>query len=203
MMRERYHTLLQATGQDKKSVASTDPALIWASVTNVVPSSMTLALQVFRSQSTLCTLKTSLSRLSSPPTTEELESIPLLLSMHAETLRFGVQIHIPRSAPYHDLHIGSVTIPRNKLIMANTWIMQTDEAIWNTKNGQQPLDEYWAERFLIDPSDETSGPTRKGAKHSPELAKMNSKYFSTDALEGAWIPYGGGQHACPGRLLAK
>ncbi|KAI1074867.1 cytochrome P450 [Whalleya microplaca] len=203
MVRERYPMLLGATGQDEKSVASTDLAFIWATVTNVIPSSMTLALHVFRSQPLLSSLRTSLSQLSPSPTIEDLETVPLLLSMYAETLRFGVQIHIPRSAPYHDLHVGGVAIPKNKLIMTNTWLMHTDENTWNTKGGEQPLDHFWAERFLVDPKDATSGPMKMAGSSSTEQNGKGEVYFSTAGLEGAWIPYGGGHHACPGRLLAK
>jgi len=121
--------------------------------------------------------------------------------MYAETLRFGVQIHIPRSAPYHDLHVDGITIPKNKLILINTRLLHMDEEVWNTKAGQQPLDRFWAERFLVDPRDETSGPTKKIFR--PAENPGRGVYFSADGLEGAWIPYGGGQHACPGRLLAK
>ncbi|RYP77924.1 hypothetical protein DL769_003297 [Monosporascus sp. CRB-8-3] len=172
-------------------------------VTNVVPSSMTLALHIFRFYRVLASLRTSLSRLPKSPSIEELETIPLLLSLYAETLRFGVQIHIPRSAPYHELHIGEVTIPRNKLIMTNTWLMHTDENLWNTKGGEHPLDQFWAERFLVDPEDERSGPVKQKADPSTENKPEKQVYFSVAGLEGAWIPYGGGQHACPGRLLAK
>ncbi|KAM4054663.1 cytochrome p450 [Hirsutella rhossiliensis] len=204
MMRERYTTLLGANGQDEASVASTDLAFIWASVTNVIPSSMTLALHVFRSPKLVSSLRSSLSRLQSPTAVQDLETVPLLLSIYAETLRSTVQIHIPRSAPFNELHVGGVTIPRNKLILVNTRLSHMDERVWNTKDGTRPLEQFWAQRFLVDPSDESSGPTRKRpASAGPGDKAHGHVYFSTDGLEGAWIPYGGGQHACPGRVLAK
>ncbi len=110
MMKERYSMLLSAAGQDEASVASTDLAPIWAyvssitysrlscasraysnfwanlphsSVTNVVPSSMTLALHIFRSPALLSSLRSSLSRLPPSPGIKDLESIPLLMSMYA------------------------------------------------------------------------------------------------------------------------
>ncbi|KAI1770960.1 cytochrome P450 [Hypoxylon cercidicola] len=199
MMKERYHMLLATKGQDAKSVAITDLALIWASVTNVAPSTMTLALHVLSSSSLLSSLRTSLSSTGPLPSIESLESIPLLLSMYAETLRFGVQVHIPRIAPHHELTIGGATIPRNKLMMANTWLMHMDDTLWNTKGGEKPLDEFWAERFLVDPEDPTSGPGKTAGPRDGE----KGVHFSTADVEGAWIPYGGGHHACPGRLLSK
>ncbi|KAI0513192.1 cytochrome P450 [Xylaria bambusicola] len=202
MMRERYHTLLGATGQDESSVASTNLAFIWASATTVVPSSTTMAIQIFRSQSLLTSLRGSLSRLPPTPTIKELESIPLLLSTYAETLRFGIHIHIPRTAPHHDLSVNNTIIPKDHLILINTRLAHTDEEVWDTHHGMRPLDEFHADRFIIDPNDPTSGPTRK--KQPIPIEKLeHGAYFSAEGLEGAWIPYGGGQNACPGRLLAK
>lgn len=123
--------------------------------------------------------------------------------MYAETLRFGVQIHIPRSAPYHRLTIGGVEIPENKLIMANTWMAHTDERVWNTKDGTQPLDRFWAERFLVDPSDPTSGPTKKQIPAQPEKRVEQAVKFSVEGLEGSWIPYGGKLRLLPSHPLLE
>lgn len=250
MMRDRYPALLGATGQDKASVASADLAAIWASVTNVVPSSAALILQIFRSERLLSSLRDSLFSLPNfqqgdtdtdagfqAPSTKDLESIPLLLSMYAETLRFGVRIHIPRTAPYHELRIGSgslvAPVPKGALMIVNTWLAHTDE-VWDNKNGQRPLDEFWAERFLISSgpssyaSDTTAssgdrcsgdsqhpkvtltGPAKKTAPTSSMSqvsragensglqqdekdmgTRSSSVYFSTQGLEGAWVPFGG------------
>lgn len=200
MVRDRYYMLIKAAGQDEDSVASTNLALMWASVTNVVPSTTSLMLQICNSPSLLSTLQSRLSKASRPLSFKELESIPLLNSLYAETLRYGVQIHIPRTAPHRPIRLGGITIPEDKLIIANTWLSHTDEDVWNTKGGKHPLNEFWAERFLVDPNDETSGPVKH---HNLQKPDTKDPYFSLDGLDGAWIPYGGGQHACPGRLLAK
>ncbi|KAI0167596.1 cytochrome P450 [Pestalotiopsis sp. NC0098] len=200
MMKERYQLLMNATGQDEDSVASTDLALIWASVTNVVPSTTTLALQIFKSQSITSAVEAHLSALPQPPSWKDVESIPLLNSMYAETLRYGVQIHIPRTSPNQPVSIGDTTIPTNKLLIANTWFEHTNEDIWNTRNGEHPLNEFWPERFIVDPHDRSSGPAKHPRTNNEDL---KGPQFSLDGLEGAFIPFGGGQHACPGRLLAK
>ena len=124
---------------------------------------------------------------------------PVLLSMYAETLRFGVQIHIPRNSPHANLHIGQKIIPRNKTVLLNTWIAHTDKKVWNTSGGQHPLESFWAGRFLIDPNDPQSGPVRRSSHDlSKDLPKdkFNSMgpSFSTEGLEGAWIPFGGKSH---------
>ena len=54
-----------------------------------------------------------------------------------------------------------------------------------------------------------NGPLSPEYKESTENAEKRSTgispeaHFSTKGLSGAWIPYGGGFSACPGRLLAK
>ena len=170
------------------------------SVTNVVPSAMTLTLHACRDTS----LRSDIRR-SMIDTTESadcrrvdlraLESQPLLLSMYAETLRFSVQIHVPRTAPHQNLSVNKLSVPKNKLILINTWLAHTDETVWNTKNGAFPLDRFWPRRFLIDSEDPTSGPTKssfqKKTNADAQIHWTEGPQFSTEGLEGAWIPYGG------------
>lgn len=155
---------------------------------------MTLTYHIFSSPRLRSSLRSSISSLPQPPPFKSLESISLLASMYAETLRFGVQIHVPRSAPYHELNVGGVTIPRDKMVMVNTWLAHTDENIWNTKQGKHPLDHFWAERFLVDPNDATSGPTRQENEAAAGMEKSSqaeSIRFSIEGLDGSWIPFGG------------
>ena len=169
-------------------------------MTNVVPSSFTLALHLFQDASLLSTIRQSLADAIEPGARIKfnlkiLEKQPLLLSMYAETLRFGVQIHIPRCSPHQDLTIGKIRIPENKLILMSTWLAHTDEEVWNTKEGSFPLGTFWAQRFLIDPKDALSGPTktkRVACTTTPIGKRVNeTPNYSTEGLEGAWIPYGG------------
>lgn len=169
-------------------------------MTNVVPSSLTLALHIFRDESLLSTIRQSLAEAIEPGARIQfelkmLEKQPLLLSMYAETLRFGVQIHVPRCSPHQDLTIGKIRIPGNKLILMSTWLAHTDEEVWNTKGGNFPLGTFWARRFLIDPKDPLSGPTKTKRVVCTTTAIENrvneEPRYSTEGLEGAWIPYGG------------
>ncbi|GAW17254.1 hypothetical protein ANO14919_067090 [Xylariales sp. No.14919] len=47
-------------------------------------------------------------------------------------------------------------MPPTKPVIANTRVQHTNETIWNTKGRQNPLDSFWAERFLVDPTNNTS-----------------------------------------------
>lgn len=169
-------------------------------VTNVVPSSMTLTSHVVRDVSLCSEVRQGLADTIEPGAwlkfdLKKLEKQPLLLSLYAETLRFGVQIHVPRTSPHRDLNIRNMLIPQNKLMLVNTWLAHTDENVWNTKAGAFPLDSFWAQRFLIDPNDPSSGPTKKRsqprATTESSVGTAREPYFSTEGLEGAWIPYGG------------
>ncbi|KAK3374272.1 cytochrome P450 [Lasiosphaeria ovina] len=247
MMRERYRELMQTRGQDEESMAAYDLSLIWGTMTNAVPAAMTLLLHILRSKEDLLpSLHASLSSLQRQqqqqqqqrdgrrgrPTIKDLESIPLLSSMYAETLRYGMRIDVPRTAPYADVAfpspahypaVDAVVVPRGALMAANMWDAHGDERVWDTKSGAHPVDSFWARRFLVDPRDPSSGPAvtttvrKTTTVSSGELATVDDEevamsaaqrakggvHFSLDGLDGAWIPYGGGLHACPGRLLAK
>ncbi|KAL8671173.1 MAG: hypothetical protein Q9168_004326 [Polycauliona sp. 1 TL-2023] len=186
--------------QDQDSVASTDLAFIWSTVTNVVPSAMALLIHTKGDRSVFEEVQreiaSSIESVSQPRfTLKKLEQQTLLQSLYAETLRFGVQIHIPRHVPHQPLKIGDRFIPSNNLLIFNTWLAHTDKAIWNTKNGAHPLDKFWARRFILDSKDASSGPCKKQQKVDGDPASQaedaTKAIYSTSGLEGAWIPYGG------------
>ncbi|KAK8078601.1 cytochrome P450 [Apiospora saccharicola] len=166
------------------------------SVSNVVPSSATLAIYILSDKALVSSLQSSLSSLSPDLLPKELESIPLLVSAYAEALRFGVHIHVPRNAPHHDVRVQGVTIPKDKLLFVNTYLAHNDEAVWNTRNGEKPLNRFCADRFLTDPSDPSSGPAKKMKQAAASGKAKGGVQFSTEGLDGAWIPFGD-------RLLAK
>ena len=70
-----------------------------------------------------------------------------------------------------------------------------DAEVWNTKGGAHLLDKFWAERFLIDPNDPESGPTRMnvighGNTDDKKLIySVDEVRFFLKNLEGSWIPY--------------
>ena len=161
---------------------------------------MTLALHAFRDESLLHGIRQGLQSTSDSESAapkfdmRQLEKHDLLMSMYAETLRFSVQIHIPRTTPHRDLNIGGKVVPKNKLMLVNTWLAHTAEDVWNTKDNAFPLSTFWGRRFLVDPSDPSSGPCKKPAitKHSQaDAPERGNAEFSTEGLKGAWIPFGG------------
>ena len=78
----------------QKAQVAHEMTLQWT-VTNVVPSSMTLTLQIFRNAEILSRIHQGLADAVEPGTGvrfgwKQLEWNPLLLLMYAKTLRFGV-----------------------------------------------------------------------------------------------------------------
>jgi cytochrome P450 len=150
---------------------------------------------------------------------------PLLQSIYAETLRLQTAILIARMPAREDYQLGEYSFKKDKLLVAASYIAHHDPKVWNqgTVEDPHPLNKFWAERFLIKPDQDHSGPvlqsyrsrqvdgsttTRPGpparvdSVMQPSSPEPEVKY-STDGLAGAWVPYGGGQSLCPGRHYAK
>jgi cytochrome P450 len=80
----------------------------------------------------------------------------------------------------------------------------TNPRLWNS---HKPLDKFWAQRFIVYPDDKQSGPWSKAkrAQLEPNEKDINIREprFKLTGMSGAWMPYGAGEHMCPGRFLAK
>lgn len=119
-------------------------------------------------------------------------SSPLLQSVYAEVLRQRVSLFHNRSPTMGDYKLGPYTLRNVGLVCISTDIAHNSTKAWGptrTDNGTRPLHEFWAERFL--------------AQDALDAEKMIDERFSTEGLDGTWIPYGGGALMCPGRHLAK
>lgn len=122
-----------------------------------------------------------------------LSNSPIISSIYAETLRLHVQTFTVVSSPIENISLGKFWLPRGELGLVNSHLAHTDNEFWNTKEDSFPLDTFWAERFLIDPADPSSGPSKLGPGASHHESTNGAPYFSLKGLEGSWIPYGGKQ----------
>ncbi|KAK8053218.1 cytochrome P450 [Apiospora saccharicola] len=147
---------------------------------------------------------------------EKLLEQPLLQSAYAETLRLRVAIALPRTVEHGDFNLAGYKIEENRHILMFTWPIMQDEEAW-ARAGKPPLrpfDQFWAERFLVpkqqhQQQQQQQQPVAGGRRSSDsdgdvvENNKSGDYEFSLRGLAGRWIPYGGGQHLCPGRHFAK
>lgn len=166
LMRSRQRVLLAADGQNSEALATSDLGLIWGSITNVVPSAMLVLLHVLRDRGNVLprvraevcaavdsdSLDVDLDKL--------LHAAPLLSSVYAETLRLHARAHITRSSPHAEVTLESWRLPRGRVCLVNSYASHRDEGFWNTRGGAFPLNQFWAERFLVYPGDPESGPIR-------------------------------------------
>jgi cytochrome P450 len=161
-------------------------------------------------------------------------SNPLLQSIYAEVLRMQVGIALPLTASVPECSIEGWSFKQGETILASTWHAGRDHRVWNTGtvDDPHPVDEFWAERFLVKPDDPVHiGPVKRvvdkdlteettpssstgdfpqqappGNDHQHHNGKGKDKdeeTFSLSGTAGSWIPFGGGVKLCPGRHFAK
>jgi hypothetical protein len=121
---------------------------------------------------------------------KKLEKLPLLSSIYAETLRLYAKSYLIACSPYADIQLGTWWLPKGEMGLVNSHNSHIDATFWNTKDGLHPVDKFWADRFIYDPRDSSTGPVK------PEFRKLSKPegsrpFFSMEGLESAWIPYGG------------
>lgn len=169
---------------------------------NMVPSVQMALIHLFEDQRVLARVREEIRRSFGPRPADEfdiqrLSSIPLLHSIYAETLRLHVTSYTIVSAPDNEVPLGRWRLPKGGMGLISPEICHTDESFWNTRGGLHPLQSFWADRFITDPRDSSSGPILPGLSAETPVRRRASNdsntkpYVSMEGLEGSWIPYSG------------
>lgn len=144
---------------------------------------------------------------------------PLLQSSYAETLRMYVAVYIIRKPEYEDAQVLDYTIPKDKMIVMSSAMAHMDKRNWNLGVLEEhPVTNFWAERFLTIGDDASRSSSEISTVNAPSIVKSPASTpslsavsnpdvlepkFSLNSYSGAWIPFGGGIHQCPGRHWVK
>ncbi|KAF2490621.1 cytochrome P450 [Lophium mytilinum] len=185
LMRDRQETLGIVDGLDEDAMAAVDLGLVWASVANVVPSTVMATYHLFTESGLLERIRAVLAdgtcRIDgSGFDLKALVQIPLLSSIYAETLRVYTNSYFATNSPHSATPLGQWMLPKGGIAMVNSRVSHMDPGVWNKTHPSYPAQTFWPDRFL----------NAKGE-------------FSLEGLDGSWLPYGGGNAICPGRFLAK
>ena len=173
-------------------------------------------IEIFRDHGLLSRVRTELESaalqgITSGQDIDKLMSLPLLQSICAELLRLRVETPTVFSSYREAIHINEWHIPKDSLVLVRSGTAHRDPDFWNTKNEQHPLDQFWADRFLVYPEDPQSGPRKEATsdrvKSDLQARKLpvsrTDGRFVSSGLTDSFIPWGIGERTCPGRGIAR
>jgi len=118
---------------------------------------------------------------------------------------------IPRYIVGGDFRLGEWSIPEGTCLGLPSGAGAMNKEVWNagTNEDPHPLNEFWADRFLVYSNDPQSGPLRKDrlpAEISSSMIEgesLEEPRFSLKGLKDVYTPFGGGLSICPGRHFAR
>ncbi|MCJ1387791.1 hypothetical protein MMC18_000634 [Xylographa bjoerkii] len=211
-IRERQKILGNVENWDYDSIAASDFGLLWGANINVHTAAIWTIVEVFRDSSLLYRVRAELAAanvtdITSPEDIEKILCLPLLQSVHSEVLRLRVEVQSVFTSEKEEIRINEWRFPKKSLVLVPTGPAHRDPNFWNTRDGQFPLDTFWADRFLAYPNDPRSGPIRKSeaavAKASRKQTQDNTPKYISAGMNDSFMPYGVGERTCPGRFFAR
>ncbi|KAK8013216.1 hypothetical protein PG991_009487 [Apiospora marii] len=204
-MEQRQRTIREI--EDEDTVASVDSGAAWASTMNIVSATTMALIHIAKDRQVTDRVRREVdaafgTQPLSSVSIKDLSKLPLLSSIFAETLRLHVKSFTVVSPPHEDVYLGRWLFPKGSIGLLSSGISHMDKSFWNAKEGTHPVSSFWADRFLTDPSDPSSGPRIPGhatetdprERYKRPQGTEGQPYFSTERLQESWYPFGG---RCP------
>jgi hypothetical protein len=123
---------------------------------------------------------------------------PIIQSMHAEVGRLRMATGTMRTNGVDNFKLDeNWTVPKGTSVMIFSHDLGLNTELWANARPQtidKPLDQFWPERFII---------PDKNTNTIPSKDEIRKGRFSMEGVGGLHVPFGGGQHLCPGRYFAK
>ncbi|KIW28456.1 hypothetical protein, variant 2 [Cladophialophora immunda] len=194
VMRAR-HRFYERRGLSSRGRAAFDIGFLFAVSSNVIPiTSWLLAhiLSPMTPKDTLTRIQGEVERAKRPDDgTVDISALltqPLLNSAVHETMRHYLDLLVTRQLTT-DTVLDGYLLKKGELIMAPTSFSHHDPRFWDDDHHRhhrpQGSDGWDAERFL---------------RRDPDTGRETS---TTSWAAGKFFPFGGGAHACPGRVFAR
>ncbi|KAF7951339.1 hypothetical protein EAE96_006655 [Botrytis aclada] len=217
-IRERQEYLSKVDNWDYDSMAVSDFGLLWGASINVHKAAVWAIIEIFKDPALLSRVRKELQEasfdpesLASPEFIHKPIQIPLLQSIYAEVIRLHVEVQHVLYSHHSPVYVNQWIFPKKTPILVPCGPAHHDVNVWNTRNGEFPLDTFWADRFLLCPEDAMSGPmlttpSSNGVSQftlSSRQKNSSKPIYCETVMRNSFIGYGVGERTCPGRFLAK